>query len=211
MTDWKDTLRTLKGKLGPSRKASNGADEFGRKEPMRTGSDVPILRPGEPLPFGKRVKPPSRASAGPIVPPVQPTATGTKKEQAAPPAPSQTDDGPTKATPAQVDDRERAALAFRPRIERTRPLAMPDWAPDGRQLQHPKASGRLKSTPVRLGVDLGTAFTKVAIRVGHRMTPVDWSPVTGDLSEVGRFILPGLVSRSPDGVFGWGHAECAVT
>ena len=56
---------------------------------------------------------------------------------------------------------------------------------------------------VRVGVDFGTAFTKVAIRAGVDLVPVEWSAVTGDDSEMGRYVVPGFVVRAPDGEFCW--------
>jgi len=93
---------------------------------------------------------------------------------------------------------------FRPRIDDGYALNMPEWADIGRSLQHPEFQGG-RSTPmtVRIGVDLGTAFTKVAIRAGVDLVPVDWSDVTGDDSQVGRFLVPGFVVRTPDGEFCW--------
>lgn len=56
---------------------------------------------------------------------------------------------------------------------------------------------------VRVGLDFGTAFTKVAIRAGVDLVPVEWSAVTGDDSETGRYVVPGFVVRAPDGEFCW--------
>lgn len=56
---------------------------------------------------------------------------------------------------------------------------------------------------VRIGVDFGTAFTKVAIRAGVDLVPVDWSAVTGDESPTGRYVTPGFVCRTPDGEYCW--------
>ena len=56
---------------------------------------------------------------------------------------------------------------------------------------------------VRIGVDFGTTFTKVAIRAGVDLVPVDWSAITGDESPIGRYLIPGFVSRSPDGEYCW--------
>ena len=58
---------------------------------------------------------------------------------------------------------------------------------------------------VRVGVDFGTAFTKAAIRAGVDLVPVEWSAVTGDDSETGRYVVPGFVVRAPDGEFCWRH------
>lgn len=56
---------------------------------------------------------------------------------------------------------------------------------------------------VRVGVDFGTAFTKVAIRAGVDLVPVAWSALTEDDSETGRYVVPGFVVRAPDGEFCW--------
>jgi hypothetical protein len=63
--------------------------------------------------------------------------------------------------------------------------------------------------PVRIGIDFGTAFTKVAIRAGRYLLLVEWSAVTGDNSETGRHVLPGMVTRMPDGEFCWRHLNGA--
>ncbi len=54
---------------------------------------------------------------------------------------------------------------------------------------------------VRIGVDFGTAFTKVAIRAGVDLVLVDWSAVTGDESPMGRYVMPGFVCRTSDGEY----------
>jgi hypothetical protein len=56
---------------------------------------------------------------------------------------------------------------------------------------------------VRIGLDFGTAFTKVAIRAGADLVPVDWSAVTGDSSVAGRYVLPGFVRRTSNGEYCW--------
>jgi hypothetical protein len=82
---------------------------------------------------------------------------------------------------------------------------MPEWGDAGRSLQHPEHQGGrpMPIMVVRIGVDFGTAFTKVAIRAGADLVPVDWSAVTGDDSETGRYVVPGLVVRAPDGEYCW--------
>ncbi len=88
---------------------------------------------------------------------------------------------------------------------------MPDWAEAGRSLQHPdRMSDRALPMAVRVGVDFGTAFTKVAIRAGFDPVPVDWSAVTGDQSPTGRYVMPGFVVRSPDGEYRWGREKGAT-
>lgn len=81
---------------------------------------------------------------------------------------------------------------------------MPEWSEAGRSLQHPDhQGGRAAPTVVRIGVDFGTAFTKVAILAGVDLVPVDWSAVTRDVSSIGRYVMPGFVHRAPDGAYWW--------
>lgn len=58
---------------------------------------------------------------------------------------------------------------------------------------------------VRIGVDFGTAFTKMAILAGRDRVAVDFSPVLGDSAAAGRHVLPGFVHKLPDGEYGWRH------
>lgn len=94
---------------------------------------------------------------------------------------------------------------FRPRINETDFLDMPEWSKTGSSLQHPNQQGEnTNAMSVRIGVDFGTAFTKVAIRVGRNdLVPVDWSAVTGDESQTGRYVMPGFVIRSLNGEYCW--------
>lgn len=90
---------------------------------------------------------------------------------------------------------------FTPRIDGYK-LNMPEWSNIGSSLQHPKhRSGKTMSA--RIGIDFGTAFTKVAIRAGTVLVPIEWSAVTGDNSEAGCYVVPGFVVRTPDGEFCW--------
>ncbi|MDW8265064.1 MAG: cell division protein FtsA [Gemmataceae bacterium] len=99
---------------------------------------------------------------------------------------------------------------FGPRIDGGRSPLMPEWAGIGRLLQHPENPGGNR-TPmtVRVGIDFGTAFTKVAIRAGPDLVPIEWSAVTGDHSETGRYLIPGFVVRAPDGEFCWRRLDHA--
>ena len=93
---------------------------------------------------------------------------------------------------------------FKPHINDGCTFSMPEWCVHGGSLQHPEhQAGRSPPMTVRLGVDFGTAFTKVAIRAGADLVPVDWSDLTGDDSEIGRYVVPGVVARSKDGEFCW--------
>jgi hypothetical protein len=81
---------------------------------------------------------------------------------------------------------------------------MPEWSEAGRSLQHPgREAGKAAPIVVRIGVDFGTAFTKVAIRAGVDLVPVDWFAVTGDESPTGRYLIPGFIARSHDGEYCW--------
>lgn len=93
---------------------------------------------------------------------------------------------------------------FWPRIDPNCRMNMPDWAARGMSLDHPDHhGGRAAPMGVRIGVDFGTAFTKVAIRAGVDLVLVDWSSVTGDVSPIGRYVLPGVVFKSLDGEYHW--------
>jgi hypothetical protein len=91
---------------------------------------------------------------------------------------------------------------FRPRFGVDRFLIMPDWSDIGLRLQHPQhQDGR--PMVVRIGLDFGTAFTKVAIRAGGDLVPLDWSAVTGNESASGRYVLPGFICRTSGGEYCW--------
>lgn len=93
---------------------------------------------------------------------------------------------------------------FKPHLDDRCALSSPRWCDLGRSLQHPEhRGGRSAPMTVRVGIDFGTAFTKVALRAGVDVVPVEWSEVTGDDSQIGRYIVPGFVVRAPDGEFCW--------
>lgn len=105
--------------------------------------------------------------------------------------------------PSAPSNRTATPPVFRPRID-GHFLTMPDWSGTGRLLQHPdQQGGRAAPMLVRIGVDFGTAFTKVAIRAGVDLVPVDWSRITGDESPTGRYVIPGFVVCAPDGTYCW--------
>jgi hypothetical protein len=105
--------------------------------------------------------------------------------------------------PSGRSNRATISPVFRPRLD-AHDLTLPDWSGTGRSLQHPdRQHGRAAPMVVRIGADFGTAFTKVVIRAGVDLVPVDWSPVTGDESPMGRFVIPGIVVRGPDGTYCW--------
>lgn len=175
MKSWKDQLRDLKSALRGS-----GRDKERNEEPPKLDFEPPPawLAGGQPTPK----KPPARN-------PFQKSST--------------TD---AVVAPAAKPSARPIVLPppFKPRIDDGCVLNMPEWSDIGRSLQHPEHRGE-RSAPmtIRVGVDFGTAFTKVAIRAGVDLVPVEWSAVTGDESETGRYVVPGFVVRAPDGEFCW--------
>ena len=176
MKGWKDQLRDLKGVL---RRTKSGGERDDRPdnidfEPPATWlSDVPLTSKKAPAP-----NPVPRSTAPTVV-----VASADKQSVR-----------PSVQTPPP----------FTPRIDDGCALEMPEWSDIGRSLQHPDRRGE-RSPPmtIRMGVDFGSAFTKVAIRAGVDVVPIDWSAVTRDDSEVGRYVVPGFVVRSPDSEFCW--------
>lgn len=176
MKYWKDQLRDLKNALLGSGRG-------------KERSDAPPKIDFEPPPAwlaGGRSSPKKSPVQNPVAKPATPKPV---------------------STPADKPSARPAALQpppFQPRIEGGCSLNMPEWSDVGRSLQHPEHRGE-RSTPmaVRVGVDFGTAFTKVVIRAGVDLVPVDWSAVTGDDLETGRYVVPGFVVRAPNSEFCW--------
>jgi len=176
MSIWKDLLRDIKS-------AFRG---LGRDKGREDDSPKANVEP-----------PPLRSAIGHLAP----------KE---PPAQSLIQESTTSKAVDPIADKPsvRASVLstslFKPRIDGECVLNMPEWSDAGRSLQHPEHGvGRSTPMPVRIGLDFGTAFTKVVVRVGVDLVPVEWSAVTGDDSETGRYVIPGLVVRAPDGEFCW--------
>ncbi|MFV8626538.1 hypothetical protein ACNREE_19055 [Ralstonia pseudosolanacearum] len=176
MKSWKDQLRDLKNAL----RGSGRGKERGHEPPEIDFEPPPgWLADDRSTPK----KPPAR---NPVQKSATPVAVGA----------------PADKPPARSD--VLPPPPFKPRIDDGCALNMPEWGDIGRWLQHPEHRGE-RSAPmaVRVGVDFGTAFTKVAIRAGVDLVPVEWSAVTGDDSETGRYVVPGFVVRAPDGEFCW--------
>lgn len=176
MKSWKDQLRDIKSVL----RGAGGGKERGDESPTIDFKPPPAWLAG-----GQ-----STPKKSPAQHPVQNSATPVTVGASADVAPAR----PSVLPPPP----------FKPRIDDRCALNMPEWGGIGRSLQHPEHRGE-RSVPmtVRIGVDFGTAFTKVAIRAGVDLVPVEWSAVTGDDSETGRYVIPGFVVRAPDGEFCW--------
>lgn len=176
MKSWKDQLRDLKSALRGSGRGKERGDE-----PSRIDFEPPPAWLADDR--SKPKNPPTRN-------PVQRSA------------PSDTVAVPADKPSARPN--RQMSPPFRPHIDGGCSLVMPEWGDAGRWLQHPEHQGG-RSTPmaVKVGVDFGTAFTKVAIRAGVDLVPVDWSAVTGDDSAMERYVVPGFVVRAQDGEFCW--------
>lgn len=104
----------------------------------------------------------------------------------------------TSQAPA-LGDAQRAPRAPSPvsavPTAKVAPFKTPDrWVASGSSLQ-PFADGRSLLT-VRLGIDFGTAFTKVAIGVSGKVFLVDWDGLHADSP---RYLLGGELSETPGG------------
>ena len=77
------------------------------------------------------------------------------------------------------------------------PLPAP-WVSEGRRLQLIEDSAVKKTVVVRLGIDFGTAFSKLAVRVGQSVYVVDWSGLT---SIEQAHLLPSEITQDPNGSF----------
>lgn len=182
MKSWKDQLRQFKSNLRESMSA-------------KTESDTPAKLDFEP--------PPSWLAAGESTSKEPPNLRPLKK-----PIPQSTASASTTNQSAKPN--VPTSTKFKPRIDDQNPLRMPSWGDLGRALQHPDyREKRVTPMTVRIGVDFGTAFTKVVIRAGVDLVPIDWSDVTGDDSEIGRYVVPGFVVCSSDGEFCWKHLKNA--
>lgn len=65
------------------------------------------------------------------------------------------------------------------------------WVEAGQALQAPASRGG-RPLSVRIGIDFGTAYTKVAVRLADSVFAIDFSAITGKQSPV--FLLPGEIS-----------------
>lgn len=188
MKSWKEQLKDVKRALrepdpGENRGEKPAKLDFEPPKSWLTDDRSTSKRDGE-----------SKGSSSPA-----PTIRNPVRQSATPSAVSSSSDKPSAPS-----NRTTTPPVFRPRIIGGHALGMPEWSEAGRSLQHPDhQGGRAAPMVVRIGVDFGTAFTKVAIRAGVDLVPVDWFAVTGDQSPTGRYVMPGFVVRAPDGEYCW--------
>lgn len=192
MKDWRDQLRDIKRTL----READTSEKHGDKP-----SKVDFVPPESWLKDDStdHQNPSHRGTS------TQPSSSRTLSHTAVPrprsaPAGGRPERLPVAPTPAA------SAPAFHPRIDGSQRLSMPAWAGVGKALQHPETRGGAPLL-VRFGLDFGTAFTKVALRIGPDLVTVDWFPVTGDNSPAGRWTVPAFVCRGSDGEFGWRRFE----
>lgn len=206
MKSWKEQLRGIKTALRGSGGNKKGGDKPSAVE----------FEPPESWSTGNRAIP--KGGGGPrkdtdsdrITPPKANDRKIGRKHRSDPTSRNSDQRATVSGTVGSSDDKpslrsdRTAPPIFKPLVNGGSSLVMPEWSAAGRSLQHPEHRGE-RSPPmtVRVGVDFGTAFTKVAIRAGADLVPVEWSEVTGDDSETGRYIVPGFVVRSPDGEYCW--------
>ncbi len=83
---------------------------------------------------------------------------------------------------------------------------MPDaWVFAGAALQPPNSTGG-RVLPVRIGIDFGSAYTKVAIRAADRVFFLPWDGVR---ESTARYFLPGEIASTGDGQMLLGRAPGA--
>jgi hypothetical protein len=80
------------------------------------------------------------------------------------------------------------------------------WIDTGQFVQ-PPGGGSGKNLSVHIGVDFGTAYTKLAIKLAGTVIAVPWS---GLCASPARFFLPGEISRCADGSVLLGRAPVAL-
>ncbi|MFN3899120.1 MAG: hypothetical protein ACK4ML_01985 [Alishewanella aestuarii] len=93
---------------------------------------------------------------------------------------------------------------FKPKFDAKHSFSMPEWVGLGKLLQHPEYGERAsRPIQVRIGIDFGTAFTKVAVKVGNDKFAIDWSALTGKTDTNARFLVPGIIAKTTAGEYCW--------
>lgn len=120
-----------------------------------------------------------------------------------------TTSAPTAVAPAAPSKAVTPASTLNGRLlDLTEPshFKLPDaWIDAGQSLQAP-GGGAGRTLSVYVGVDFGTAYTKLAIRFADKVFAVDWAGLS---RAPGPFFLPGEVSRMSNGMILIGRAPHA--
>ncbi|CAG8866501.1 hypothetical protein [Pseudomonas fluorescens] len=179
--DWKDDVRPLKYSKD-SRPPDVGSEVTHKKKPR------PVAKPPSGQKQNKQRAPDTQASE---------INCGDMKfvHEVYHPA-SKTSPRP----PAKVDTITIAELDFdavsQAVLTRVSEFKMPeDWVKEGSALQA-NGGGTSRALSVRVGIDFGTAYTKLAIRAADKVFLVDWDGVR---SSPHRYFLPGELSCCTDG------------
>lgn len=97
---------------------------------------------------------------------------------------------------------------MQPTLARVNEFKYPDkWVELGGSLQAPNSNPRGRVLPVRIGIDFGTAYTKVAIRAADKVFFVTWDGVRVSASP---YLLPGEVCLDSAGCRWLGRAPGAT-
>ena len=170
--DWKDGVTPLRS--------------YGRKENVSTKvvqKDPIVIR-----------RPAPAATSKVLTPTSTPTPTPTPTPTASPRATTV-----AKVTQPTVRQSQFGGLR-QPALSRDAEFKYPDtWVSAGAALQPPQG-GNGPVLPIRMGIDFGTAYTKVALRVGSASGQVFFVPWSGIRNHDAAHYLPGEISISPDGV-----------
>lgn len=107
-------------------------------------------------------------------------------------------------TPVKLGYLTNTSAEFKPKFDAKHNFTLPSWFCSGQQLQHPEQqTNTARPIMVRIGIDFGTAFTKVAAKVGLDTVIIDWSPLTGKTDSNSRNLLPGIVAKAVNGQYCW--------
>ena len=144
-----------------------------------------------------------RATAFPLVVPNKPVAVappvGEPEKKAVPVSPDKVQQPPPRAL---------FGNARPPALAREAEYKKPDsWVASGAGLQ-PPGGGSGRNLTVRIGIDFGTAYTKVAMRAGDQLFFVPWNGVRHH--ELSNY-LPGEILIFPDDTVWLGRATEAET
>ena len=93
---------------------------------------------------------------------------------------------------------------FIPKFDAKHRFTTPEWFQEGKALQHPSQQVDVsRPISIRIGIDFGTAFTKVAVKVGFETVIVDWSKLTGQTATSKCHLLPGIIAKTAGGEYCW--------
>ena len=110
--------------------------------------------------------------------------------------------GVTEA-PSDCSQSEETQLRLTDSVRIREAVPQTAWQERGRYLQVADGT-RSRVRPVHLGVDFGTALTKVAVRVAGFVFFIPWDELIGDAG----YLLPGRLSSTKNGASVPGTGKC---